>query len=209
MRKSTLVSFFIMSFLIMLPLGGLSYSSGTQPAVKEYQKANKLFDAAKYKEAIPLYQQVLAAPPEDAALGDIHTKIGDSYFRLGSFKNALDSYRSALRDQKRSERPQTQYWIGFCCLLLGRDNEAVTELLKIPEFYPESGMWVATAYYWAGRASERMGKNDIAAGYYRKAGGNGRSIQGRVALKRAEEAKGGSTKSPVPNDTQTPNSKHR
>jgi tetratricopeptide (TPR) repeat protein len=199
MRKSPLVSFFIMSFLILLLPSGPSYASGTQLAVKEYQKANKLFAAAKYKDAIPLYQQVLAAPPEDAALGDIHTKIGDSYFRLGSFRSALASYRSALREQKRSERPVTQYWIGFCCFLIGRDAEAVTEFLKIPEFYPESGMWVATAYYWAGRASERMGKNDIAAGYYRKAGGNGRSTQGRVALKRAEEAKSGSTNAQITN----------
>jgi len=190
MRKSPLVSFFIMSFLILLLPGGLSHASGTQPAVKEYRKANKLFAAAKYKEAIPLYQQVLASPPEDAVLGDIHTKIGDSYFRLGFFQNALDSYRSALRDQKRSARPQTQYWIGFCCLLLGRDSEAVTELLKIPEFYPESGMWVPTAYYWAGWASERMGRKDSAAEYYKKAGGNGRSAQGRAALKRAAAVKG-------------------
>jgi tetratricopeptide (TPR) repeat protein len=188
MRRNFLFSFFIMSFLILLPAGP-SYASGAQPAVKEYKKANKLFLAAKYKEAIPLYQQVLTAPPEDAVLGDIYTKIGDSYFQLGSFKSALDSYRSALREQKRSERPQTQYWIGFCCLLLGKDSEAVTELLKIPEFYPESGMWVPTAYYWAGWASERMGKNNIAAEYYRKAGGSGRSTQGRIALKRAEIVK--------------------
>jgi tetratricopeptide (TPR) repeat protein len=190
MRKIPFVSFFIMSFLIMISPCGLSHASGVQPAVKEYRKADKLFAAAKYKEAIPLYQQVLAAPPDDAVLGDIHTKIGDSYFRLGSFRSALDSYRSALREQKRSERPQTQYWIGFCCLLLGRDSEAVTELLKIPEFYPESGMWVPTAYYWAGWASERMGKKDSAAEYYKKAaGGSGRSAQGRAALKRAEKVK--------------------
>jgi TolA-binding protein len=75
-------------------------------------------------------------------------------------------------------------------LLLGRDSEAVTELLKIPEFYPESGMWVPTAYYWAGWASERMGKKDSAAEYYKKAaGGSGRSAQGRAALKRAEKVK--------------------
>ncbi len=188
MRRNPLFSFFIMSFLILLPAGP-SYASGAQPAVKDFKKANKLFVAAKYKEAIPLYQQVLTAPPEDAVLGDIYTKIGDSYFQLGSFRSALDSYRSALREQKRSERPVTQYWIGFCCFLIGRDAEAVTEFLKIPEFYPESGMWVATAYYWAGRASERMGKKNIAAEYYRKAGGNGRSTEGRVALKRAEIVK--------------------
>jgi TolA-binding protein len=69
---------------------------------------------------------------------------------------------------------------------MGSDAEAVAEFLKIPELYPSSGMWVGTAYYWAGRASERRGKTEEAAEYYRKAGGNGRSTQGRFALKKAE-----------------------
>jgi tetratricopeptide (TPR) repeat protein len=79
----------------------------------------------------------------------------------------------------------SQYWIAFCCLLMGNDAEAVTEFLKIPALYPSSGMWVGTAYYWAGRASERRGNTEDAAEYYRKAGGNGRSTQGRFALKKA------------------------
>lgn len=178
------------SFLLLLLLFGMSHASGTSPVAKEYKKANKLFAAAKYQEALPLYQLALAAPPDDVSLGEIHTKIGDSYFRLGQFKNALDAYRSALRDQKRSERVQTQYWIGFCCFLSGRDAEAVGEFLKIPELYPSSGMWVSTAYYWAGRVSERMGRKEQAAEYYRKASGNGKSAQGRFAMRKAEKVKG-------------------
>ena len=184
MGKSLLISF----LLLLLPYGA-SLASGPPPASKEYKKANKLFAAAKYQEALSLYRQALAAPPEDVPLSDIHTKIGDSYFRLGLYTNALNAYRSALLGQKRSERVQTQYWIGFCCFLSGRDAEAVEEFLKIPEIYPSSGMWVSTAYYWAGRASERMGRKEQAAEYYRKAGGNSKSTQGRFAMRKAEAAK--------------------
>ena len=182
-------SFWIPILIILLPYG-LSHASNMQLPAQEYRTANRLFAAAQYKEAIPLYQLLLTSPPEQVPLSDIYTRIGDSYFRLGEYKNALPAYRSALGSQKTSERPATQYWIAFCCLLMGNDAEAVTEFLRIPERYPSSGMWVGTAYYWAGRASERRGKTEDAAEYYRKAGGNGRSNQGRFALKKAAAVEG-------------------
>lgn len=176
--------------VLLLFFSGLpALAAGTQPAVKEYRRAGKMFSEAKYAEAIPLYEQVLTAPPEGVFPAELHTRIGDSHFRLGNFGKALGSYRSALRDQKRSERAETQYWIGFCCFLLGRDAEAVAEFLKIPELYPEAGMWISTAYYWAARASERLGWKDRAAEYYRKAGGAGKSTQARHARGRAERLK--------------------
>ncbi len=53
-------------------------------------------------------------------------------------------------------------------------------------------MLVGTAYYWAGRASERMGRKDQAAELYRKAGGKGTSTQERFAMKKANAIKKGS-----------------
>jgi TolA-binding protein len=70
---------------------------------------------------------------------------------------------------------------------MGRNAEALSEFLKIPELYPDSGMWVSTAYYWAGRVCERMGEKELAADYFRKAGGSGKSPQGKFALKKAEK----------------------
>lgn len=187
MRKNQVIAFLI---FFLLPCAAHA-DDGTRLASQAYQKANKLFAAEHYKEALPLYKQVLASPPDDVSVSDIYTRIADSFFRLGDYRSALDAYRGALRGQRRSARPATQYWVGFCCFLIGRDEEAVNELLKIPELYPDSGRWVSTAYYWAGRASERMGRRDRAAEYYRKAGGDGRSTQGRFALKKAEAVKGG------------------
>lgn len=184
MRKSLLI-------LILVTLFPFASSPVFSMAnmTKDYKKANKLFASGNYKDAVPLYKQVLDALPEDIPLCDIYTRIGDSYFNLGSYKNALNAYRGALRDQKRSDRATTQYWIGFCTFLLGRYAEAEKELLKIPEFYPSSGMLVGTSYYWAGRAAEKQGKKDKAAEYYKKAGGNGKTMQGKFALKKAEAAK--------------------
>ena len=165
-------------------------SAAASASSRDYLAAEKHFASGRYGEALPLYKRSLAAPPDDLASGDIHCRIGDAYFRLADYRLALDAYRKAVRDQRPADRAQTQYWIGFCCFLIGRDAEAVDELLKVPALYPDAKAWGSTAYYWAGRASERMGKKEQAAAYYRKAGGSGKSTQSKFAQKKAEAVKG-------------------
>ena len=184
MTKRLLITCLI---LIMVLLCGLSLAADSG---QKYSQANNLFAKGKYTEALPLYQSLLSAKSSpDVSSSVLYTRIADIYFRIGDYKNARDVYRSALKDQKQSERPSTQYWIGFCTFLMGKDAEAADEFLKIPQLYPDSGMWVSTGYYWAGRMCERMGKKELAAGYFRKAGGSGKSTEGRFALKRAETLK--------------------
>jgi tetratricopeptide (TPR) repeat protein len=180
------------AFLMILALYGLPSITSGQSIPREYIQADQMFSNGRYADAIRLYQGVLSSPSRTISPGLLHTRIADCFFRLTDYQHALDAYRQALRDQKPGERAQTQYWIGFCVLLLGRDAEAVTEFLKIPEIYPTSGMLVGTAYYWAGRASERMGEKDQAAELYRKAGGKGTSTQERFAMKKANAVKTGS-----------------
>jgi tetratricopeptide (TPR) repeat protein len=182
---------FIVS-LMVLGLYALPQKTCGQNVPREYIQADQMFSKGRYTEAIRLYQAALSSPSVALSPGVLHTRIADSYFRMNDYQHALDSYRQAFKYQTPGEQAQTQYWIGFCYLLLGRDAEAVTEFLKIPERYPTSGMLVGTAYYWAGRASERMGRKEEAAEFYRRAGGKGMSSQERFAMKKANEVKKGS-----------------
>ena len=188
----------IIASLMFLALYSLPHAASGQSAPREYKKADQMFSKGRYAEAIRLYQAELFSPSRVVSPGLLHTRIADCFFRLTDYQHALDEYRQALKVQKPAEQAQTQYWIGFCVLLLGRNSEAVTEFLKIPENYPASGMLVGTAYYWAGRASERMGRKDQAAELYRKAAGKGTSNQERFAMKKADAIKKGTTLNPEP-----------
>jgi tetratricopeptide (TPR) repeat protein len=187
------------ALLFLLIVSSWSNAIADQSVSRDFLKADRMYAAGKYSDALALYQGLLSKHPEPAQTGDVHSRIGDCFFRLSDYQNALQAYRRALQSQKPSQRPSTQYWIGFCSFLLGRDREAAAEFLKIPELYPDSGMWVTTAYYWAGRASERMGQKEQAAEYYRKAGGKGKSTQERFAMKKAEAVRGANTKAQAPN----------
>jgi tetratricopeptide (TPR) repeat protein len=181
----------LMPVVALFLLFGPSHGEAGQAASHEFANANKLFSQARYAEALPVYQRLLSSRSGNVSSGAIYTRIGDCYFRLTDYKNAIHAYRSALQYQENPERAATQYWIGFSTFLLGNNADAVAEFLKIPELYPTSGMWVSTAYYWAGRVCEHMGKKDQAAAYYRKAGGTGASTHERFALKKAETVKKG------------------
>ena len=177
------------ALLFLLAASAWSNAVAGESVSRDFLKADRLYAAGKYSDALLLFQGLLSKQSEPVQTGDVYSRIGDCYFSTNDYPNALQAYRSALRGQKLSARPATQYWIGFCSFLLGRDREAAAEFLKIPELYPDSGMWVATAYYWAGRASERMGLKEQAAEYYRKAGGKGKSTQESFAMKKAEAVK--------------------
>ena len=168
-----------------LPSGAI-FASGETGAGSIYKKANALFSSAHYKEALPLYESILSSSSEKIPACDVYTRIGDSHYRLGSYRNAIHAYEGALSTQARAAQPGTRYWIGFCYFLLGRHDQAVAEFLKIPELYPEAGIWVGTAYYWAGQSCEKLGKKDLALLYYKKASGNGKSTLGKFAMKKAE-----------------------
>jgi tetratricopeptide (TPR) repeat protein len=177
------------ALLFLLIVSSWSNAIADQSASRDFLKADRMSAAGKYSDALLFYQELLSKQSAPAQISEIQSRIGDCYFKLGDYANARQAYRSALTGQKPSARPATQYWIGFCTFLLGGDSEAIAEFLKVPELYPDSGMWISTAYYWAGRASERMGRKEQAADYYRKAGGKGKSTQERFAMEKAEAVK--------------------
>lgn len=176
-----------LTLLAVLLLAGAAAAEST--SARDYRAAHALVAKQQYHQALALYQKTLNAPPDRVSPGDIHSRIGDTYFKMNDYGKALAAYRRAIRDPDLADKAQTQYWIGFCTFLVGRDADAVDELLKVPLLYPDAGAWGTTAWYWAGRASERMGRTEQAAEYYRKAsGGNSRTTQGKYARKKAEQA---------------------
>jgi len=180
MRKTLLPA--VMIFLFCC----LSNAKADQTVDGELAKAGTLYSEARYTEALSLYERLLNARSGKVSSGFVLMRIGDCQFHLADYQGAIRAYRVALEYQQGPERPATQFWIGFSTFLLHKDADAVAEFLKIPERYPASGMWVSTAYYWAGKVSEHMGKREQAAAYYHKAGGTGASTQERFALKKAE-----------------------
>src|SRR5262245_28570542 len=75
-------------------MGSSSDSSSSSPAVTaDYATAKKLVDEEKYRDAIPILEQLVAKNPADA---DALNELGFSHRKLGHQNKALTYYLKAL-----------------------------------------------------------------------------------------------------------------
>lgn len=69
-------------------------------------KAEKLFEAGKYKKAVKLYKKMLKKYPASQDLGQVYYKMGLSYENLEKWKKANETYQTLF--QKCPEYPDPQ-----------------------------------------------------------------------------------------------------
>jgi tetratricopeptide (TPR) repeat protein len=93
--------------------------------------ADAYFEARRYPEAIPIYEQALAIAPGDA---DLLNDLGLSLFYLGKGAEALAAVTAATEADPAFKHA----WLstGFILLSMGRLDEAVAPLNKVKELDP-------------------------------------------------------------------------
>lgn len=65
------------------------------------EKANQLYDAAQYDEAISLYEEFLKKNPK---VYQVHLGLGDCYREKGEFERAVEEYNRVVEQAKNDER---------------------------------------------------------------------------------------------------------
>ena len=87
------LAFVMSSVLISSAMAAGSSSSSTQSKAGNYENGVKAVKSANYKEAIKLFNKVVAAKPTDA---DAWNYLGFSNRKLNKFDLALSAYQKAL-----------------------------------------------------------------------------------------------------------------
>ena len=115
----------VMSFvLVSVAIAVGSSSSSTKPKDGYYEQGVKAVKSAEYKEAIKLFNKVIAANPADA---DAWNYLGFSNRKLKNFDQALSAYQKALGIDPK-HRGANEY-LGELYLLTD-DLEKARERLK-------------------------------------------------------------------------------
>ncbi|MFD2871701.1 tetratricopeptide repeat protein [Mucilaginibacter ximonensis] len=79
-------------FLAMMLVPVLVFAANSQQ--EQFEKANKLYDNGRYKQAIDAYNQILGAGYQSAAL---YFNLGNAYYKDGEMPEALLNYEKAHR----------------------------------------------------------------------------------------------------------------
>jgi tetratricopeptide (TPR) repeat protein len=123
-------------------------------------EGNKLFEEAKYEEAIAAYNKILEAYP-DAYI--INKNIGNSYFKMENYEKAEEYYLKVL--EKAPENTEVMLITGNCYANRGQNEKALEWYSKL-EFDKIND---PTVLYNIGTNYRNISKFEEALKYYKKA----------------------------------------
>ncbi|MFN2383009.1 MAG: tetratricopeptide repeat protein [Gemmatimonadota bacterium] len=77
----------------MAGLGALTEPGLTEPADSLYARAGRLYAERRFRDAIPLFLQVVAQNPRN---GNAFALLGGSYLQLGDYPQAIGAFERSL-----------------------------------------------------------------------------------------------------------------
>ena len=99
MRLTPTLAAAVLAGALFMP-GSASASTSTSPAISTqepdtlYVLAGNLYASHRYREAIPLFEQVIERDPRN---GNAYALLGGSYFQLGDYPRAIAAFEHALK----------------------------------------------------------------------------------------------------------------
>lgn len=123
-----------------------------------------------YDAALQLTRQYIDRYPDDPELINKRIDIGVLYQKLGYYDQSVLHLQSLLENADADLESEVRYYIGEAYFYKGDYQQAILEFLKVPYLVTKRTKvdWVATSYYMAGQAYEKMSKFDQAITMYRQ-----------------------------------------
>jgi tetratricopeptide (TPR) repeat protein len=138
----------------------ISFVSFAQTTAKEWlEKAGKLYDDEKYKEAAVAYDKVTLLDPTNK---NAFYKAGWCYNDLGKYENAIDRLKKVVALDNNDHMAWQE--LGFAYKKTDKNNEALSCLNKAIKIKPT----YALAYKQLGDVYQNLNKNTEAIAAYKK-----------------------------------------
>ncbi len=124
-----------------------------------------LFDAA-----MQLTREYIGRYPSDPDLVMKRIDLGVIYQKLGYYDQSILHLQSMLENANPDLEGELRYYIGEAYFYKGEYQQAILEFLKVPYLITLRTKidWVATSYYMAGQAYEKMSRFEQAVTMYRQ-----------------------------------------
>lgn len=119
--------------------GSLSYGSINDSEFKsKYASALDKFYTKRYRDAIPLFEDLIKSNPRHFLASNCHYWIGESYNGLGDYRKAIDQFSTVLEYKSSYKLPAALIMSGVCYLKLGDSSTAREQFQRLINRYPDS-----------------------------------------------------------------------
>ena len=108
-----------------------NYSEDYQAAFQEYNNHN-------YKQAIQMFEELLAINSSHSLSDNCRYWIGECYYGLGNYNQAIIEFTKVFSFTKSNKMDAAQLKIGLCFMRLGDQARASQEFERLISDYPDS-----------------------------------------------------------------------
>jgi tol-pal system protein YbgF len=103
-----------------------------------YQEGLDLFHARNYKQAIDIFESLIASDGNNSLSDNAQYWVGESHYALGQYKKAIIDFEKVFTFSKSNKNPDAQFKLGLCYVRLGDGAKARDEFQRLLDVYPES-----------------------------------------------------------------------
>lgn len=103
-----------------------------------YQEGLDLFHARNYKQAIDIFESLIASDASNSLSDNAQYWVGESHYALRQYKNAIIDFEKVFTFPKSNKNPDAQFKLGLCYVRLGDGAKARDEFQRLLDVYPES-----------------------------------------------------------------------
>ena len=104
----------------------------------EYARALELFKNRQYRDAIQVFEALLAQDTRHPLADNAQYWIGECYFAIRDYRAAIVAFEKVFTFKQSNKNDYAQYKLGLCYYNLGDKNRARVEFQHLIDNYPKS-----------------------------------------------------------------------
>ena len=103
-----------------------------------YQEGLDLFHANQYRDAIQVFENLLASSANNSLSDNAQYWIGESHYALREYKKAIIDFEKVFTFPRSNKNDAAQFKLGLCYVRLGDNAKAREEFQRLVDVYPQS-----------------------------------------------------------------------
>ncbi len=112
--------------------------NATGDFLQDYQNAITAYQNRQYKEAISMFEDLLARGETNSYLDNCQYWIGECYYGLGNYNQAIVEFTKVFSYSRSNKNDDAQLKLGLCYWRLGDKDKAREEFERLRSDYPKS-----------------------------------------------------------------------
>jgi tol-pal system protein YbgF len=103
-----------------------------------YQEGLSLFHANQYREAIQVFESLLASSTNHSLSDNAQYWVGECHYALREYNKAIIDFEKVFTFPKSNKNDAAQFKLGLCYIRMGDSGKARQEFQRLIDVYPQS-----------------------------------------------------------------------